>query len=45
MLCRSVLVRLGKWQRLPTLSELGIYGVYCRAGDSVLANEEVSLVT
>ena len=41
---RSILVRLGNWQRASTLSELGIYGVFCRVGGQVILNEEVSSV-
>lgn len=38
---RSTLVRMGKWQTAPTLSELGVYGVFLRTGDKVLLNKEV----
>jgi len=38
---RSILVRSGTWQRISTLSELGIYGVYCRVGSKVILNKEV----
>jgi hypothetical protein len=37
-----VLVRLGQWERVDTVSELGIYGTFLRRGTSeVLLNEEV----
>ncbi|KAF5838970.1 homoglutathione synthetase GSHS2 [Dunaliella salina] len=38
---RSVLARSGTWQRISTLSELGIYGVFCRVGNGVILNKEV----
>lgn len=38
---RSVLVRGGAWEVADSLSELGVYGVFLRQGDTVLLNAEV----